>query len=356
MITPAMEELINRPVSFLSRGGDTEGVAISTRIRLARNLEQYPFPIAASAEDLAEICQHVTRAAKETKIFGQSDAMIFKMSQLSQLDREILQERRLVSKEFLKNPSNRELLVCPQEACSLMINEEDQLRLQSIRPGLQLQQVWKEVSSIDDQLGKHLNFAFDEQLGFLSCCPTNVGTGLRASVMLHLPALCLTGVMPQTIDGINKLRLTVRGVAGEGSKNSGDLFQISNQSTLGESESKIISYLDSVIRQLISHEKNARRQLLEKERYSLLDHVGRAYGLLRHSYSISSEETLQALSGLRLGADLGLFNNIDINKVNELFIATSPGHLQKHFGKELSQSERDVLRASLCRDVLRKTL
>jgi protein arginine kinase len=235
-----------------------------------------------------------------------------------------------------------------------MVNEEDQLRLQTIKPGFQLRQVWKKINLIDNELGQSLDYAFDEQLGFLTSCPTNVGTGMRASVMLHLPGLVLTGQIAPTIQGIGKLHLAVRGIFGEGSNNSGNLFQISNQSTLGESELKIIDELEAVIRQLISQEKNARRVLLEKKRCDFLDHVGRSYGLLRHSYKLGFEEALNSLSGLRVGVDMGLFNTIDIKQVNELFIGIGAAHLRKMFPEAVSAEEIDISRAALCREKLRQ--
>ena len=221
-----------------------------------------------------------------------------------------------------------------------------------LAPGFQLEEVWKKIDQLDNELAAHLNYAFDEKLGFLTCCPTNVGTGLRASVMLHLPGLVMTGKITSTIHGINKLNLAVRGIFGEGSENQGNLFQISNQTTLGESESAIIENLSKVIRQLISHEKAARLQLLERDQASLLDHVGRSYGILRHSYKISCKEALHCLSGLRLVLDLGLFNHVDIHSVNEMFLTIQPAHLQKNAGRHLSVADRDIFRASYCRQQL----
>lgn len=225
--------------------------------------------------------------------------------------------------------------------------------MQSIRPGFQLPEVYAEISAIDDALSQKIDYAFDEQLGYLTSCPTNVGTGMRASVMLHLPGLVLSGQIAPTIHGINKLHLAARGIFGEGSENLGNLFQISNQSTLGESEEKTINDLASVIEQIIYHEKRARQTLLDNDRYSLLDYIGRAYGVLRHSYKLSGKEAMQSLSGVRLGVDLGLFSAIDLAKVNELFIATGEAHLQKNAGHKLNSNARDILRAQLCREKLK---
>ncbi|MBE6357741.1 MAG: ATP--guanido phosphotransferase [Lentisphaerae bacterium] len=354
MTAANVDELLKNPVSFLDDSGPDDDIAISSRIRLARNLQKFPFPEAASAEVMQEVCEIVSAAACNSSSLGGENMLVFYPDQMNALDREILLERRLASRDFIRKPETRRLFVCPDESCSLMVNEEDQLRLQTIRPGSQLREVWKSIDAIDNDIGRHLQYAFDEQLGFLTSCPTNVGTGMRASVMLHLPGLVLTGQIAPTIQGINKLRLAVRGIFGEGSDNWGNLFQISNQNTLGESETKIIDELDSVIHQLIMQEKNARRTLLENNRYAILDHVGRSYGLLRHSYKLGFEEAMQSLSGLRIGVDMGLFSSIDIHKVNELFIKIGPAHLRKSHEGEYPDDALDIFRAALCRDTLRQ--
>ena len=350
----SVDELLKNPVSFLDDTGPDDDIAISSRIRLARNIGKLPFPTTASPEILQDICNMVSAAAASAGSLGGKDMLVFEPSGMNAIDREILLERRLASREFIRTPEYRKLFVCPHEECSLMVNEEDQLRMQTIRPGFQLREVWKSVNRIDDELSKNLEYAFDEQLGYLTSCPTNVGTGMRASVMLHLPGLVLTGQIIPTIQGISKLHLAVRGIFGEGSDNSGNLFQISNQNTLGESELKIIDELDSVIRQLIQQEKNARRTLLEENRYAVLDHVGRSYGLLRHSYKLGFKEALQSLSGLRVGVDMGLFSSIDIHRVNELFISIAPAHLQKSSDTPLAIEEVVIYRAAICREKLRQ--
>lgn len=350
-----IKRFLDRPVSFLDDTGPCADIAISTRIRLARNLAGFPFPCAASKEDKQKVCETVTTAVRDGKILDfDSVHSEFDPAQLDEIGRQFLVERRLASKEFISAPlDGKRLLVCPLERCSIMVNEEDQIRIQSIRPGFQLPEVYREIDRIDDALSCLVDYAFDEQLGFLTSCPTNTGTGMRASVMLHLPGLVLTGQIAPTIHGISKLNLAVRGIFGEGSDNRGNLFQISNQSTLGESEDNIISTLAAVIEQLVFHEKRARQTLLKDDRYGVLDYVGRAYGVLRHSYKLSGEEALKCLSGVRLGVDLGLFNAVDIRKVNELFIATGAAHLQFNSGMELDSNTRDIKRAQLCREKLK---
>ena len=351
-----VEELLSNPVSFLDNTvASGDGIAISSRVRLARNLAHHRFPCAADEAEKQEICQIVSDAVKNGNILDfDGECREFDLSSLDETSRKILLERRLASAEFISGDAHgKMLMVCPLERCSIMINEEDQIRMQSIRPGFQLPEVYAEISAIDDALSQKVDYAFDEQLGYLTSCPTNVGTGMRASVMLHLPGLVLTEQIAPTIHGINKLHLAARGIFGEGSENLGNLFQISNQSTLGESEEKTINDLASVIEQIIYHEKRARQTLLDNDRYSLLDYIGRTYGVLRHSYKLSGKEALKSLSGVRLGVDLGLFNAIDISKVNELFIATGEAHLQKNAGHKLNSNSRDILRAQLCREKLK---
>lgn len=345
-----IQQLLNHPVNFLGTQDLDGDIAISSRIRLARNLSNRPFPIAASGDECEEVNQLVEHAAKHTAMLGGESVRVFDPGMLNEVDREILLERHLASREFIVRPEHSRLLVSPDERYSIMVNEEDQLRIQTVAPGAKLFEVWKQAADLDDQLGANLNYAFDSKLGFLTSCPTNVGTGMRASVMLHLPGLTLTGQINATIQGINKLHLAVRGIFGEGTKNLGALYQISNQSTLGESETAIIEHLNNVITQLINYEKNARNNLLENNKYNLLDHVGRAYGALRHSYCLSFEEGINCLSGVRLGVDMGMFPVFNIKKINDVFIGIGPAHLQKFTKKILSASERDVCRAEYCRN------
>ena len=351
-----IEDLLARPVSFLDNTASSgDGIAISSRVRLARNLAHHRFPCSADAAEKQEICQMAASAVRDNKILDfDGECSEFELALLDETERGVLLERRLASSEFISgDPAGKMLMVCPKERCSIMINEEDQIRMQSIRPGFQLPEVYEEISGIDDALSMQLDYAFDEQLGYLTSCPTNVGTGMRASVMLHLPGLVLSGQIAPTIHGINKLHLAARGIFGEGSENLGNLFQISNQSTLGESEEKSINDLASVIEQIICHEKRARQTLLENDRFSLLDYVGRAYGTLRHSYKLTGAEALTSLSGVRLGVELGLFNAIDLAKVNDLFIATGQAHLQKNAGHQLNSNARDIVRAQICRERLK---
>lgn len=351
MTAGKIDALLKRKVGWLADSGPEDDIAISTRIRLARNLVEAPFPIAADKDSLYGVRDTVSAAVGESGVI--TTPLEFDMEHLSELDRKALLERRLISREFLQGRPGSSLVVDADEALGVMINEEDHLRIQALRPGFQLKEVWAQINELDDALSHRLPFAFDKGLGFLTSCPTNVGTGMRSSVMLHLPGLALSGQVNAVIQGVNKLGLAVRGFFGEGTENLGNLYQISNQSTLGETEEQILERLGAVITQIIAHEKSARATLMDKRQNFLLNHVGRAYGILKHAYLISSEESINSLSALRLGVDMGMFSSVDIRTVNELFILVQPAHLQRHAEKELDSEGRDSVRATIIRERLR---
>jgi protein arginine kinase len=347
-----IDELLKHDVSWLLDSGPDGDIAISSRIRLARNIQGFPFPVAATSGQLEQIQDAAELALKKSTVIGKK-YLDFHMSDYSDIERQILLERRLISSEFVKKDQHTSLFVKQDESCAVMINEEDHLRIQALCPGLQLLKVWEQINKLDLELEKSLPYAYDSQLGYLTSCPTNVGTGMRASVMLHLPGLVLSGKINAAIQGVNKLSMAVRGIFGEGTDNRGNLFQVSNQSTLGESETQIIERLSAVIAQLVMHEKNCRSNLLKNKKYFLLDHVGRSYGILRHSYTLSSEEALNSLSDIRIGVDMGMFNSVDLHTVNKLFLTINPAHLQKFAQKELNSQDRDIFRAAFVRKQLK---
>ena len=325
---------------------------ISSRIRLARNVVGMPFPSARRREDPKVLAVLASAAADAAR--GLMDFQLLYMRELDDIRKNALVERHLISPMLARNTANGAVVLERSENISVMLNEEDRIREQCIVRGFDLEGAYARLSGYDAALAERLPPAFDRELGYLTACPTNLGTGMRASVMLHLPGLVLSGQIGPTIQGVNKLNLAVRGIAGEGTDNRGNLFQVSNQSTLGESEPQIIERLNHVISQLIAHEKSARQLLLQRDQFALLDHVGRAYGTLRHCYRLSSEEALNSLSLIRFGVDLGMFTNVNVHIVNELFIAIGAAHLQHAAGHELSAAERDVARAALCRERLRQ--
>jgi protein arginine kinase len=275
------------------------------------------------------------------------------MDNLTTLDKQILVERHLISREHAVKSSGSGLVFNREESFCVMINEEDHLRMQALRPGLQLRQAWGAIDHLDSELEKKLDYAFNNDLGYLTACPTNLGTAIRVSAMLHLPGLVLAEQINPIIQSVNKLGLAVRGLYGEGTEALGNVFQVSNQMTLGEAESTIVERLDKVLSQIIEHEENARQILLEKKPKVVFNHIGRAYGILANAHSISSKETMNLLSLMRLGVDLGLFPADERPTVDELFIVTQPAHLQKQFSDKLSAEERDLLRADMLRDRLK---
>jgi len=275
------------------------------------------------------------------------------MDNLTALDKQILVERHLISREHAAKNAGSGFVVNKDESLCVMINEEDHLRMQSLKPGLQLKEAWQAIDQFDSQLEKRVEYAFTPELGYLTACPTNLGTGIRVSAMLHLPALVLAEQINQIVQAVNKLGLAVRGLYGEGTEALGNIFQVSNQMTLGEVETDIVERLNKVLAQLIEHEENARASLLEKKPKMLFNHIGRAYGILANAHSISSKETMNLLSLMRLGVDLNLFPNTKIALVDELFIITQPAHLQKQYSEKLSAEERDLLRADMLRERLK---
>jgi len=281
------------------------------------------------------------------------DAFAETMDNLGALDKQILVERHLISREHAAKSSGSGLVLNREESFCVMINEEDHLRMQALRPGLQLRQAWSAIDQFDSALEKKLDYAFSHELGYLTACPTNLGTGIRVSAMLHLPGLVLAEQINPIIQSVNKLGLAVRGLYGEGTEALGNVFQVSNQMTLGESEATIVERLDKVLLQIIEHEENARQTLLEKKTKVVFNHIGRAYGVLANAHSISSKETMNLLSLMRLGVDLGLFPGAERPLVDELFIITQPAHLQKQFSDKLSAEERDLLRSDMVRERLK---
>lgn len=353
-MTPAeaIHDLFKQKVCWLTDRGPEDDIAISSRIRFARNLKDETFPIQSDDQTLCEIRDEILTVLRGIAGRNHFQWREFPMAELSKLDRGFLMERHLISREFMNPRRGAVLSTNREQGTFVMINEEDHLRIQVLAPGFQLNELWDRINGLDDQLSEELSYSFDDRLGYLTACPTNLGTAMRASVMLHLPGLVLTGQIETCLQAVGKLGLTARGLFGEGSKNQSNLFQISNQSSLGESEEDIIRRLNAVIGQIIINEKKARSLLLASRRNFLLNHVSRAYGLLKHSYLISSEEALEALSALRLGVDMQMFREIKIHTVNELFLLVQSSHLQKYTERELEQDERDEIRASLLREYL----
>lgn len=350
------QEWLAKPVlSWMKPTGAESDVVLSSRIRLARNLCRIPFPNRAETKQLAEVVSQTQAAIKELEKNNHQYDMI-RLDSLTPLDRFILVERHITSPHHVQDPAERGIILRDDAAVSILINEEDHIRIQCMRPGLDLMKGYECANAIDDALETSLDFAYSEQLGYLTSCPTNIGTGLRASVMLHLPGLVLTKQIQRMVTAATQLGMAVRGIYGEGTEASGNIFQLSNQLTLGYSEQEIVDNLTSVARQVVEQERSARNTLLAEAGNSLKDRVWRAYGVLRFARSISGQEAVSLLSEVRLGADLGILDAVDPQVFNELLVATRPHYLVKQYGKpEFDSAARDQLRASVIREKLENT-
>src|SRR3954470_15530099 len=346
-----IHDFLPTPSETSRREGPHNKIVLSSRVRLARNLKGLAFPGWAKKVERIKALELIRPAVESLP--QMADAFAESMDNLTVLDKNILVERHLISREHAAKNAGSGLVLNRDESLCVMINEEDHLRMQALRPGLQLRQAWNTIDQADSALEKKLDYAFDGELGYLTACPTNLGTGIRVSAMLHLPGLVLAEQINPIIQSVNKLGLAVRGLYGEGTEALGNVFQVSNQMTLGESESAIVERLEKVLAQIIEHEENARGTLLEKKSKMVYNHIGRAYGILANAHSISSKETMNLLSLMRLGVDVGLFPGSDRSLTDELFILTQPAHLQKQFSEKLSAEERDLLRSDMLREHLR---
>jgi len=342
--------LIKHPADWMTGGQGEHGAVLTSRIRLARNLRRHPFPGWAKRDERAAALE-LLRPAVES-LPAMKDAFSNELGSLSSVQKQVLVERHLISREHAARGDGSAAVIERRQSFSIMLNEEDHLRMQSIRPGLQLSSAFQALSELDTQLETSLEYAFDNSLGYLTTCPTNLGTGLRASAMVHLPGLVLSDQIGQVLQAVNKIGLAVRGIYGEGTESLGHLYQISNQSTLGESEETIIRRLERVISQVAMHEQNAREKLLEEDPEMVADKIGRAYGVLRHAHIIDSKEALNHLSLLRLGATLGYLKRDIVITCDSLLMDIQPAHLQLHSGRKLSPEERDSIRAEIVRSRL----
>jgi protein arginine kinase len=345
-----LKDLIDLRGEWMRGEGPDADIVISSRIRLARNLAQFPFLSRADDGVRAEIEKTLHENVVDLALGGQ--LTYFDINQLEGIDRQFLVERQLISRELAESHGSRGVCFTRQENVSLMVNEEDHLRIQVLHCGFELDSCWREISRIDDLLEERVSYAFNEELGYLTACPTNVGTGIRVSVLMHLPALVLTKEIQKVFQALQKISLAVRGLYGEGSQAMGDFYQISNQITLGNSEEQLLKKLKEVVPNIISYERKVRLALIKENRQALHDRVSRAYGTLKSAQSISSEETMHLLSSVRMGVNLGLIDDLPIPTVNELFIHTQPAHLQKLRKTNLDSADRNAARAAYLRQRL----
>lgn len=349
----SLEHFMNEAISpWMREDGPDSDIVLSSRIRLARNFANFPYPIIADEEKLEEIRLFFEKEFAHQTFQHYGEFEFIPTRELSAIEKRVLVEKHLISPNLTKFSQESGALIAQNEQASIMVNEEDHVRLQIYYPGLQLQQALEKAFELDDWLEEKITFAYDETRGYLTSCPTNVGTGMRASVMVHLPALVMTGQINRLMPAVNQLGLVVRGIYGEGSEALGNIFQISNQITLGKSESDIVADLESVVHQLIEHERNARFMLMKERNTQLEDRIYRSYGVLKYSRIIESKEASNCISNVRLGIDLGMIQQTSRTILNELMVLIQPGFLQHYAQKTLTANERDVLRASLIRERL----
>lgn len=345
-----IDDLINHTAEWLKGAGPSSHIVMSTRIRLARNLAKVPFPNRAEKKDLVNVVEDVGKAVGASNFFKNS--AFLKMNDLDSIDKQFLVERHLMSHEHAASGDGKALIVSQEEILSVMVNEEDHLRIQVMQSGLNLLESWKIINKLDDDFSKKLNYAYLGNWGYLTACPTNTGTAMRGSVMLHLPALVMTKQIGKVLAAIAKLSFASRGFYGEGTQARGNIYQISNQVSLGHSEEDILQNINGLICQVIEQEEQARQALLVQNRSMLEDKIFRSLGVLKSAHIISSQETIELLSMVRLGVDLDILHQVNRANINELFITIQPAHLQKIEGKKLTPAQRDTRRAALIREKL----
>lgn len=355
MSLPLGETVNGEGVGWLRGDGPDAEVVLSTRVRLARNLQGFPFAVRAGAAERERILERVCAALAASEVLKSPG--LWRMEALEASERTLLLERHLVSRELIGPPDGDAptaagLVLSGRDALGAMVNEEDHLRLQILLSGLQLDRAWQEVEQLDEEVGERLPYAFHHEFGFLTSCPTNVGTGLRASVLIHLPALVLTKQIAKVLQGIGQIGLTFRGLFGEGSEVVGNFFQISNQTTLGKTEEDLIDHLDKIVNQVIQYEKQARAVLLREAPGVLEDKVWRAYGILRHARSLAFDEMMNLLSGVRLGISLKLLRTPRVETLNEIMIRGQTAHLERAARRRLDDVDADGFRATFVREAL----
>ncbi len=352
-----IQALPNHGLGWLDASGDHAGIVLSTRIRLARNLQGHAFGPRARVNDREAVLEQTRRATARVELLAGST--LLELRDMDHRNRRMLLERRLASRELLGDvktgPSRATAVVlAAQDPLSVMVNEEDHLRLQGLVSGLRLKEAWNLVDRLDEELGQELPYAYHHEFGFLTSCPTNVGSGLRASVLVHLPGLVLTKEIGKVLQGLGQVGLTFRGLYGEGSEVVGNFFQLSNQTTLGKSEEELVEHLDKIVRQVIQYEDQARQVLLRDAPQVTEDKIWRAYGLLRYARSLPFEELMNLLSGIRLGVGLKLLPELRVYTLNKLMIFTQTAHLEQAAGRDLPPTECDAHRAAYVRSILSK--
>ncbi|WP_242964894.1 protein arginine kinase [Scatolibacter rhodanostii] len=338
---------MDKVMKWYEKAGAESDVVCSTRIRLARNLKDYPFAAKNTIAQKKEIAEKVKEAVLSGSSLMKDTFSAIPLENMKQEELVSLVERHVVSPEFISNIEGREIILSHDESISIMVNEEDHIRIQVIREGLALHEAYEMADKIDTLLSERLTFAFDDQLGYLTHCPTNLGTGMRASLMLHLPVLTEFGAMQRLSGNLSKLGITIRGSYGEGTQVTGGMYQLSNRITLGLSEKEAIENLQSIANQLITEERNLRGKAADN--LMMQDKISRSAGILKSAKMISNQECLNCLSYVRMGVAANLLTGINIEDVNDLWVSVQPATLLTKIGKDLTSQERDIERAKIVR-------
>jgi protein arginine kinase len=344
------EQMAKKPAGWLKGGGEESMVVLSTRIRLARNIADFKYPTSADKEDREKLLDYFQSAIDKSEFLQQGE--FYRTEGIDRTNSNFLVERHLISPTMIDNLDGAGIFVAPSEKVSIMVNEEDHLRIQAITTGLEMDRTMELAGQFDNEVGRLLEYDYDSDFGFLTACPTNVGTGLRASVLIHLPGLVLTREIEKIIQKITKMGLAVRGFYGEGTDVLGNLFQISNQTTLGQSESDILGAIERVTRIIINDEANARNRLKEEAYDQICDKIWRAYGILKYARVLSSEEVMNLLSAVRLGLAMNIINALSIETINDILLLSQPAHLIKYYGEDMDADRRDIVRAEMVREKL----
>lgn len=344
------ENMAKKPAVWLSKPGKESLVVLSTRVRIARNISGCTFPETADQKTCQKIIGYFDSIISRSKIM--SEGQYIKASDVDELDKNFLIERHLISPVFLNGDLNKSLYVDSNERVSIMINEEDHLRIQALSPGLNPEESFEFASRYESEISKYVEFAYDNDFGYLTSCPTNAGTGLRASVLIHLPGLVLTRDIDKVISHITHSGLVVRGFYGEGSDVLGNLFQISNQNTLGVTEKEILVQIENITGEIVEREATARQRLIDETKDIIEDKIWRAYGILKNARVLTSEEVMNLLSAVRLGHAMKIIDFLDVSLLNEILLLSQPAHLQKYYGSEMDNNERDFVRAKMVREKL----
>ncbi len=332
---------------------DKNNIILTSRVRLARNLAQMPYPHMLNQEQINEVIEEVSSSIKGSNSAVAGNFQVIKLKDMDQLDRVSMFEKHIVSSDLVNNYERAAVVVNKENDVSIMINEEDHIRLQVIYPGFKIKEAYDYANKLDDLMEEKLTYAYEGKLGYLTSCPTNVGTGIRASVMLHLPALTITKNINNVVNTVTQVGMTIRGIYGEGSNVMGNMYQVSNQVTLGLSEEEIINNLTAVTKKIIDQEEKARALLYEKQQDELEDDIYRSLGILKYARAISTAESFNLLSRVRMGIEMGIIKDIEISVINNLLVNIQPATLQLNTGKEADLAQRDKARAKILREALK---